>query len=163
MKNFKNIIKKKYYLNNRKFKKNKKIKNNNIKNSLFYLFIIYIYIFLYPYPLDGGGPAVYIRYIFWCFEPEKMYGTFFISVIPKYAVHFFRYQKKMNAYIFFSSLKIYNAYFQVQRKKSYVIKDFRNSWNKAAPHTPPPPTKHMFYKVLQWWKSGFIIVYCNMF
>ena len=51
-------------------------------------------------PLMGGGPAVYVRYIFWSFEPEKMYGTFSISVIPKCAVYFFRFLKEMNAYIF---------------------------------------------------------------
>ena len=117
----------------------------------------------HPYPLDGGGPGVYVRYIFWCFEPEKMYGTFFLFVTPRFAVHFFRYQKKCTCTFFLSHLKMYNAHFQVQRGKCTctfyhifnIIEDFRDFWNKAAPHTPPPPTKDMFYKVLQWWKSGF--------
>ena len=59
-------------------------------------------------------------------------------------------------HIFRSNVKNVHAIF-------HIIEDFRDFWNKAAPHTPPPPTKHMFYKVLQWWKSGFNIVHCNMF
>ena len=116
-----------------------------------------------PTPLMGGDLAY-------------MYGTFSgVLSLKKCTVHFFclspldllyifsGIKKKCTCTFFLSHLKMYNAHFQVQRGKCtctfyhilHIIEDFRDFWNKAAPHTPPPPTKDMFYKVLQWWKSGF--------